>query len=914
MCAAVAQYSANVSQVDSAIVSGFNQLSSDMSQPYVATSAAVAEAYLNALIPTLVWARYAEILNYDQSPWTYVVETQTSLPSIYTATDEELQAAISQDCYMWDGGLYLPPDPRSMVKGGYWPRNYDDEDIPMEGFAVAGSIMFAQDWAKMMQATVAFDTRPNGAINITEAQGLRAMERWIEVLQDYWNVGYNDDSEDLLNVMTIQGGSEKSELTSTLNKLLEEYTSSAGVVTALYIVTTFVLSLLLFIRKHRRIMSPVFVPLWGTFLVFLATAASFGLTALFGVKLNVLHFWFLSFLLTGVGMDDLFFVVGTARGKETDVNRFAEAMADVMVPVTITSAINCGSFLVLYLYTSIPVIFNICFTGAIGMFVTWAVNIFSLSPFAFYELKRKLNGRSEIAACSKRAEFIVHDVAFEEYSFGLFTSMKTNAYIPMLKNKIFRMVCIVCYILLGTVIAVTGLSDIGIGLNLKDVCAEGDVCSEWARLHWDYFGAYPVQLEFKQLAYNTGEGQLLMAIEWDKLLRNSFVDSYHYNLRVWPSYLAQWALPATDIGNSCSETACGPTVNASCTATWKATSYEFRTDLGGDYNMVVDGADFLAADPSRSAEFQGGTLYYPVFEADWDTFAYCYGLCVQDSSYYYKMLSTRNSIGLDANSQMITPIKYSSAGDVTLYASGLTSEEDYITFIEDTRAVVDDDDRIPSFMDGTPFSYFEQGLTIVQDTFTSAAVALLVGFFVSFALFAINAKRTKGYTNLNIFIISFGFASLLVAVGIASVVMIMGLLSLLNINMTIFSLFIVVMNVAFAVEFNVHTAVAFIDSSHKLPLDRMQEAVSHVFEPHVMGVVTTLVCTVFIGSSQFSFIRKYMFLPLFCTMLITIITAFMVFPSIMSFLPFRPQALMPTKTSQVDAVVVGNPVTMVADL
>eukprot|EP00811_Abedinium_folium_P003998 NODE_1367_length_2504_cov_5.786706.p1 GENE.NODE_1367_length_2504_cov_5.786706~~NODE_1367_length_2504_cov_5.786706.p1 ORF type:complete len:663 (+),score=145.28 NODE_1367_length_2504_cov_5.786706:268-2256(+) len=659
-------------------------------------------------------------------------------------------------------------------------------------------------------------------------------------------------------------------------------------------------------------MSPVLLPLLGTLLVFLATAASFGLTALCGVKLNVLHFWFLSFLLTGVGMDDLFFVVGAARGEESDVKRFAGVMADVIVPVTITSAINGGSFIVLYLYTSIPVIFNICITGAFGTFLTWAVNIFSLSPFAYYELKRKVNGRSEIAKCSRRAEFIVHDVAFEEFGLGLLTSLKTNGYIPMLRNKMFRIVCIVCYILLVTVIGVIGLTDIGIGLNLKDVCIEGDACYEWAGLHWDYFGAYPVQLQFKQLAYNTGEAQLLMAIEWDKLLRNSFIDSYHYNLRVWPSYLAQWALPATDIGNSCSETACGPTVNASCTATWKATSYEFRTDLGGDYYMVVDGADFLAADPNRSAEFQGGTLYYPVFEADWDTFAYCYGLCVQDSSYYYKMLSTRNGIALDANSQMITPIKYSSAGDVTLYVHGLTAEEDYITFIRDSRAVVDDDDSIPSFMDGTPFSFFEQGLTIVQDTFTSAAVSLVVGFFVSFALFAGEAKHTQGYMHLNIIIISFGLASLLVTVGIASVVIIVGLLSLLNINMTIFSLFIVVMSVAFAVEFNVHTAVAFIDSSQKMPLDRMQEAVSHVFEPQMMGVLTTLVSTVFVGASQFSFIRKYMFLPLFCTMMITIITAFVVFPSIMSLLPFRPQALTPKTMPQLDTIVEGNSVSVVA--
>merc|ERR1712054_558256 len=107
--------------------------------------------------------------------------------------------------------------------------------------------------------------------------------------------------------------------------------------------------------------------------------AALGLTLLFGISLNVVHFWVLPFIIIGIGIDDMFMLALSSQtvNAGSTPEAFAEAFANVAVPVTMTSLVNAAMFAIMSLTSDIQAVYQAGYTGLMATLILYLTMLFS---------------------------------------------------------------------------------------------------------------------------------------------------------------------------------------------------------------------------------------------------------------------------------------------------------------------------------------------------------------------------------------------------------------------------------------------------------------------------------------------------------------------------------------------------------
>eukprot|EP00811_Abedinium_folium_P009465 NODE_1874_length_2348_cov_6.305268.p1 GENE.NODE_1874_length_2348_cov_6.305268~~NODE_1874_length_2348_cov_6.305268.p1 ORF type:complete len:689 (-),score=153.55 NODE_1874_length_2348_cov_6.305268:282-2246(-) len=609
-----------------------------------------------------------------------------------------------------------------------------------------------------------------------------------------------------------------------------------------------------------------------------------GLTSLVGYSFNMIHFWFLLFFITGLGMDDMFFLALTRpriSAKDIDCHAlFRMNLAQVMMPISMTSLINAAVFLMLFLVIDIPAVYIVCVTGFFGVVLAWAMNMFTFSLVAYYDFVRQDRGRIDCCCCVKQSGSADHgNWTASPCCAGFLDLLKDKIYLPMLRNKAARIVIVALCVILTVVLAAFGLSDIPVGLQLQDLTIKGTVAHTWSMMFWEHFSSYSITLVYKDVSYESPTKQMQMAREFENLLQIRLVDSDDVQTSlVWTAALAVWAMPAEYNLGPCmasdfhTQGNCGPNVDARCTATWVENIYNLR--LASEDGVARNGTDI---------GLTSSVTYFPVMDVNISTLAHCVKLWKTYSSTQYNLLSPELMF-LDG--EVVTPIRYSHAATNYLYTKKLKSVDDYVELIGDARDVVDDDDSVPSFLDGVPFEFFEQYATIIQKMFRSVVISIVVGFVASFTFLVSDLAPSRRFSIGRVLALSILHSGVLAVFAAICVLIVVPILSFCEINFSVFTLMIVLMTVAFSMEFNVHTVRGYlVDDAKGTNAEKVCRVFDYVFEPMVLGFITTTFSALFTAVADFTFIRKYMFLPLISTLIVTFLTSFIVFPAALSFLP-----------------------------
>ena len=83
---------------------------------------------------------------------------------------------------------------------------------------------------------------------------------------------------------------------------------------------------------------------------------------------------------------------------------FADAMKDIVVPVTMTSAVNCAMFFVIYIISDIGAVYKTALSALIAVFFSWISTVFCFPAYCYLDVKRQAANSCDVLVCIKKQE------------------------------------------------------------------------------------------------------------------------------------------------------------------------------------------------------------------------------------------------------------------------------------------------------------------------------------------------------------------------------------------------------------------------------------------------------------------------------------------------------------------------------
>jgi len=373
-----------------------------------------------------------------------------------------------------------------------------------------------------------------------------------------------------------------------------------------------------------------------------------------------------------------------------------------------------------------------------------------------------------------------------------------------------------------------------VGLDLQDFFQDDAMNGKYSANKQEYFPVWPVTVNWGELDYTSPDVQLGMAKQWEDVLSCKYIAGAALRTTlVWTAALAQWGLSDKAIADGCA-------------AKFKENTFGLKLTSANGICIPIPG------DPSRSQcpVFEG--LTYPEF-AD----------CVKkwkESGTEYNVVAPRLEIESDGKPRI--PIRYSTAAGSVLYAKELRTTDDYTSLIEETRKYTDDHASLHSWMSNTPFTYWEQYLTVNEFMYSTMAFSLAAGFVIAF-VFLITELAVDGRgTCLARVCASFAASFVIVVASGISFLTVVGFCGLASVKLSGFTAMSCLMSTALAVEYSVHILHHFIAAPLGSALQRVEHATKWLFSPSAMAFLTSAVSILMMAFSEFRFVRLYFFLPL----------------------------------------------------
>lgn len=607
-----------------------------------------------------------------------------------------------------------------------------------------------------------------------------------------------------------------------------------------------------------------------------------------GEKLNIATSSTMPFIMVAILCDDMYMLIlatGIA-GSPADVQGILlKALKSVGVPITVTAAVNFGVFLTLWAASDLPAIVSIGITGMIATGTLYFTMILSVSAMVYLDMKRRAGGRMELLCCFKAPA-----MEAAKLQDGM---LFRRVYWPVVRHPMVRVIILAIAVAL-VAFGCISLRDIDVGLDMQDLFPDSVQAKEFVTNRMLYFPVWPTKVYWGEIDYLNPDLQMKMARQWENVVSTSHIAPGVQTNLVWTAAFAEWGVPShytvgpCSRGNAYTNGNCAETVHAdiggrTCQAT-------FRPNTMGLKLKAEGGICHRTSDLNLTGTHRAESVC-PVMElASSAEFAECFA---RWNKYTRQVALVSPGLVYDADELTPTmPIEVSSAGGTSMYAYNLSTTQDYVALLRDTRWFTDDDDSVHTWMSGIAYEYFEQYLTIEGFMWSIGAWSAAASFVVSFIFLVVSISASRlGALVHRLWSCCVG-AFLISAVVAASMLTVWGITAAAGVQLSGFTAVSVLFATGFAVEYAVHVIHHVLESDANSVIGRTEDAMGFLFLPMFMAFCSSIFSIIVLAFSDFTFVTKFFFTPLLVVVFVTYFYGAMALPALLSSLRCMP-ALLP---------------------
>merc|ERR1712038_1104928 len=299
------------------------------------------------------------------------------------------------------------------------------------------------------------------------------------------------------------------------------------------------------------------------------------------------------------------------------------------------------------------------------------------------------------------------------------------------------------------------------GLGLEDFFPKDHQASQFSKIRTEEVATWPVSVAWGAINYKEPEEQLAMMKQYENIIDTDLIAEADTK-RLWISDFNYWTtrhceevhpgrtdLDIKECGRDQIFIGDAEDNNTACSGTWMKNTIGLKEKIFSDPKKECEPFESgicrkgSRLHPEEVADLninvESDDSYCPVFEG-WsdEKFQFCLrrwskftggggSLVVKDDT-ATKYEECDGEFYSDA--EIVVPIPISKSP--TLYAYNLTSHARTLDLISDTRAFCDDDETLHCWMNGVPYDYWEQYLTVEEVLITVSGVAIGTGLVIAF--------------------------------------------------------------------------------------------------------------------------------------------------------------------------------------
>jgi len=823
---------------------------------------------------------------------------------------ESILYNASRELYFIDEGVSLGALDRNLLIGGSTPAvgDYDFEN-PLQEVHVMQSLYIAATPQRIVDK-VKNCNRPSGPIDITEDDAKEILTKWKEAFTDVWSQDWDDDDSD--SEVKFVGFFDSVGASGTTEKLLEDITLSNGKLTTISIVVIAVVSAL-FLISFDVIESRVLITLWGVGLVVLSFFAALGFGLMLGIKINVNIAWTLPFVIIGLGVDDMYIVLLSLKGR-SGYSRvdFISAMKEVIIPVTMTSVVN-GSMFAIMTLVKIPAVYKTAQMALISVVFLYLTILFCFPAYCWLDFKRQAAGRTDILFCLKSSESNDSDDpegndtsgrANKEAGKTTESLLYTKIYYPLvlgdscIRHVAHAIIWVGAIALLG--VGIWGITTRNVGLGLEDFFPTDHQAHEWASVRTAELASWPIRINWGELDYSDPDTQMQMIKQFEDVGDSPHVAPtdtkflWLANFQIWGTThcTANFDRDEADVKECGADQKFQDDEADLCAVEWVNNKYGLKVknipDPKDDICYPSEGGICRTSSAMHPDDLASLNItkddprtWCPVIPG-WsdEKLQFCLGrwryftgggggLILKDDATPNDQCAGEEY----RDATVVVPIKYSEGP--SMFSYDLTSHDETVNLIDETREICDDHESLHCWMTGIPYDYWEQYLWVDEMLVFIAGVSVAVGFAVAaiflFSQLKYEQSRESVHSTGKIFVGSIVGALLIAMTCVLTLVPVIGLSSLSDVNFTAFSNMSFVLSVGFAVEYSVHVVHRFLEAPQgmKSSKARVEHTMSFLTLPLTLSFISSTIGVVCLAFTEFEFNKTFFFRPLIIVMFTT---------------------------------------------
>ena len=456
---------------------------------------------------------------------------------------------------------------------------------------------------------------------------------------------------------------------------------------------------------------------------------------LIGTKINVTIAWTLPFVIIGLGVDDVYIILLSLKQQPGYTQRdWKTAMAEVVVPVTMTSLVNACMFAIITL-NDIPAVYLSAQIACFCIIALYLSVVFCYPAYCLLDFQRQEAGRKDIVFCLKTSTESEQTHTKETSDFRevyLYDKFYKKIVLGKYQKAAHALIILISLGLLA--VGSYGVTERRVGLGLEDFFPESNPASRWATYRTEELASWSVGINWGALDYTDPDTQMEMIGQFEGVVAGTHIAEIDTK-QLWMADFAIWT------SRHCAENfdredfdsrKCGRDQvfneegeDSFCAGSWVENTHGLReksfTDIADETCSPFEGgicrpgeqmhpADLLEMGLDEDAA--SGNSYCPVISG-WS-----------DEKWQFCLRQWRNITGsngrfvfeedtasetacagvYNTDDKIKWPIPYS-AGP-TMFAFDLFSHEDTLRMMDETAVVCEDHPTLHCWVSGIPQDYW----------------------------------------------------------------------------------------------------------------------------------------------------------------------------------------------------------------
>jgi len=441
----------------------------------------------------------------------------------------------------------------------------------------------------------------------------------------------------------------------------------------------------------------------------------------------------------GLGVDDVYIVLlALKKQRDCKEQNFLKAMKEVVVPVTMTSAVNCCCFAVLTA-SDIPAVYLTAQVATFSVIALYLAVIFCYPAYCYLDMRRQADGRYDIFFCKKRAPKAEDDIIDKDETDFRNALLFDKFYKPVILGEPRTRFISHSIIWLGAITifacGIWGITEREVGLGLEDFFPESHQGKRWATVRTESLASWSVGMNWGALEYNVPDTQLKMIKQFEGVIETEHVAQLDTKF-LWLADLAIWSTRQCDDNfnrddpdvSECGSDQLYQPVDKNVTATnckgaWVRNTYGLRQKTFADprgacqpyeggicrptSQMFLEDLQEAPVEPSYDSVDDADTIWCPIMDWEPAKFQYClqtWRNITNFSGGRFVFEKDRGSNNPQCTGEFyrdetpVMPIPYSGAPSMFTYE--LYSHELTLDMMEQTRAICDNDPELHCWMTG----------------------------------------------------------------------------------------------------------------------------------------------------------------------------------------------------------------------